>query len=399
MKLTYHGWVGAFGFALALGCAQPVAQEATTEQAVRFSKRLLLVGPHQEAAVADFNKDGVLDIVSGAYWLAGPDYAPRAFRAGPAAANWVRSNSALPYDVDGDGWTDIIIGAWEEAGVMWYRNPGDFRLRRGLHWEEGQLTPTKGRIERMDLHDYDGDGVPEIHTVSYVKEEPVEIYRFVKTANGPGLEKFVLGTEGGGHGYAWGDVNADGREDLLTEVGWYERPAEGPFARAWTFHPDSALPHPSCPFAVDDVNADGRLDILFGRAHDFGLYWWEQEPSASGATAWKKHVIDESWSQGHVAAVADLDGDGENELITGKCVWAHQGSDPGAEDPAVLYYYDWDRTTAEFVRHEIGGPGEDIGLGRQLVVQDLNGDGKLDLVAPGYTGLWLLLNEGRTAAP
>ena len=221
----------------------------------------------------------------------------------------------------------------------------------------------------------------------------------VKTGVETKVEKFVLGVEGGGHGYAWGDVNADGREDLLTEVGWYERPAEGPFAHAWTFHPESALPHPSCPFAVEDVNADGRLDILFGRAHDFGLYWWEQEmPSSDGVTSWTQHVIDESWSQAHVAALADLDNDGENELITGKCVYAHGGSDPGAEDPAVLYYYEWDRATANFERHEIGSPGDDIGLGRQLVVQDMNGDGRLDLVAPGQTGLWLLLNEGKRPA-
>ena len=114
------------------GCTQPSTEVAATRHEVYFSKKLLLVGPHQEAGVADFNQDGVLDIVSGAYWFAGPEYAPRAFRANAASADFVRSNSALPYDVDGDGRMDVIIGAWDEAGVMWYRNPGDFGLRRGL---------------------------------------------------------------------------------------------------------------------------------------------------------------------------------------------------------------------------------------------------------------------------
>lgn len=383
--------------AVALGALSAAADEVGGEpKTVRFSKKRLFVSNYQAASVADFNRDGKLDVVSGAYWFSGPDFVPHAFRANEASADHIRSNSDLPYDVDGDRWTDIIVGAWGEDGVLWFKNPGPSGLKWGEPWERHQLTPTKGKIERTELHDYDGDGIPEIHTMSYVKDEPSDVYRFVKKGDGPpSVEKFVLGLEGGGHGYAWGDINGDGREDFLTEVGWYERPEGSPFAAPWKFHPESALPHPSCPFAVMDVNRDGRLDILFGRAHDFGIYWWEQQaPKADGTTVWKKHVIDESWSQGHVVGLADLDGDGVEELVTGKCVYAHNGRDPGAEDPAVLYYYRWNDAASSFTRHTIAGPGENIGLGRQLTLADLNGDGRTDIVAPGEYGLWVLINEG-----
>jgi hypothetical protein len=382
---------------VALAAFSAAANEVGSEpRTVRFSKKRLFVSTYQAASVADFNRDGKLDIVSGPYWFAGPDFVPHSFRANQASADHIRSNSDLPYDVDGDGWTDIIVGAWGEQGVLWFKNPGPGGLRLGNPWESHQLTPTKGKIERTELHDYDGDGVPEIHTMSYVKQEPSDVYRFTKAADGsPSVEKFVLGLEGGGHGYAWGDVNGDGREDFLTEVGWYQRPEGDPFAGPWKFHPETALPHPSCPFAVMDVNRDGRLDILFGRAHDFGIYWWEQQaPEADGTTVWKKHVIDESWSQGHVVGLADLDGDGVEELVTGKCVYAHNGRDPGAEDPAVMYYYRWNSAASRFTRHTIAGPGEDIGLGRQLTLADLNGDGQTDIVAPGQFGLWVLINDG-----
>jgi hypothetical protein len=373
-----------------------------TGRSLRFTKKPLFVSPYESATAADLNRDGHVDIVSGPYWFAGPDFVPRAYRANHTSKDYHRGNSEHVLDVDKDGWSDIIVGGWGEDGIFWYRNPGNTAAERGKPWEmhapwEGRLlSRTRGTMEMFALHDYDGDGSPELHSASYRKNNPLEVWRFTRTADGAhALTPFVLGPQGGGHGIAFGDVNGDKREDVLTEIGWYERPAGDPFAGAWTFHPETALPHPSCPFAVKDLNGDGRLDIIFGRGHDVGLYWWEQlAPKADGTTQWKPHVIDESWSQAHALALADLDGDGEEELVAGKCIWAHEGGDPGAGDPPAIYYYRWTRNTGTFTRHTIAAPGENIALGRQYTVTDLNRDGRLDLVAPSELGLWVFLNEG-----
>jgi hypothetical protein len=369
---------------------------------LRFTKKQLFVNPHENATVGDLNRDGLFDIVSGPYLYAGPDFVPRTYRPNHLAREYHRGNSDHVYDVDGDGWPDIIVGGWGPDGIIWYRNPGNSAVERGRPWEmhegwEAQvLAPTRGTMEMFALHDYDGDGVPELHSANYRAKEPLEVWRFSKDDEGkPILVPFVLGVEGGGHGFAWGDVNGDGREDLLTEIGWYERPEGDPFAGPWRLHRETALPHPSCPFAVMDLNKDGRLDIIFGKAHDYGLYWWEQlPPREDGTTQWKEHVIDESWSQAHAIALADLDGDGELELIAGKCIWAHNGDDPGAADPPVIYYYKWNQGSSRFVRHTIAGPDDNIALGRQFSVVDLNGNGRLDLVAPSELGLWVFFNEG-----
>jgi hypothetical protein len=370
---------------------------------LQWKRRQLFAGPTESGTVADLNRDGKPDIVYGPYWLAAPDFVPRAYRSNPPAKDYLRANSDHVYDLDRDGWPDIISGGWEEDGIYWFKNPGQSAFERkapwdqNLPWEGHLLSKTRGHMEMFALHDFDGDGVPEIYSACYKKQDPLEIWRLSKNADGNFVATaFVLGAEGGGHGFAFGDVNNDGREDVLTEIGWYERPAGDPWAAPWKLHAETALPHPSCPFAVADLNGDGRLDIIFGRGHNVGLYWWEQQaPLPDGTTVWAKHTIDESWSQAHALVLADLDGDGVPELVAGKCIWAHKGDDPGAGEPPAVYYYSWDRKALVFTRHTIAAPGENIALGRQFAVGDLDGDGKPDLLAPSKLGLWVFFNQGK----
>jgi hypothetical protein len=396
-RLTLFGFI----FAASLGAG---ALAAESGKSLRWTKRQLLTSPHENATVADLNRDGHLDIVSGSFIFNGPKFVPRMYRSNHLAADYLRENSVHTFDVDGDGWLDIIAGGWTEDGIWWYKNPGNTAREEKKEWEMHRpwnaklLTKTRGTMEMFTLHDYDGDGVPELHSANYRRQHPLEVFRFNKVADGTiTLMPFVLGSEGGGHGIAFGDVNGDGREDVLCEIGWYERPAGNPWAGPWTFHRETDLSamHPSCPFVVRDLNADGRLDIIFGRGHNFGLYWREQlAPKPDGTTQWKQHVIDESWSQAHCLALADLDGDGEPELIAGKCLWAHDGGDPGAADPPAVFYYAWSRATAQWTRHTIAAPGEGIALNRQFAVVDLNQDGRPDIVAPSKRSLWVLFNDG-----
>jgi FG-GAP-like repeat len=403
MTKSIFAGLGAIVAATVLNAAAP---QPAPERSLRFTKKQLFVGPHENATVGDLNRDGHVDIVSGAYWFAGPDFVPRTYRPNHLAKEYHRGNSDNVLDVDKDGWPDVIVGGWNQEGIIWYRNPGNGAAERGKPWEMHEpwsaqvLSTTRGTMEMFALHDYDGDGRPELHSANYRKNEPLEVWRLTTSSDGAhAMKPFVLGAQGGGHGFAWGDVNGDGREDVLTEIGWYERPAGDPFAGPWKLHPETALPHPSCPFVVKDVNGDGRLDIIFGRGHDIGLYWWEQQtPEADGTTTWKKHVIDESWSQAHALALADLDGDRDEELIAGKCIWAHEGGDPGAADPPAIYYYRWDRARRSFGRHPIAAAGEHIALGRQYSVVDLNKDGRPDLVAPSELGLWVFFNQGYPGA-
>jgi hypothetical protein len=359
---------------------------------------------NEGCAVADVNRDGVPDIIAGTHWFAGPNYVPRALRDIEEVLNeYYSQNGDHPYDVDGDGWVDVISMGWMDPDLCWYRNPGPEKLAKGMKWERRVLKTTRGQNECLALKDFDGDGTPEVFVNSWDKKAPVVAWKLTKDEKGePTAEQVVLGDQGGGHGFGFGDLNGDGREDLFCELGWYERPEGDPFAGPWEFHrfvesgEEKELPHPSCPCLVVDLNGDERNDLILAEAHDYGIYWWEQgAPRPDGTLTWKSHLIDDSWSQAHALAWADLDGDGRCELIAGKRVRAHNGRDPGGAEPACVYYYTWDQPSLTFTRHVLSPPGAGVGGGMQIRVSDLNGDHRPDVVVAGKTGTWVLMNEGR----
>ncbi len=392
-----HGY-RAIALLLATGLFLAASVTSADEaKSLKFSKRCLMVSPNEGCAIVDVNNDGKLDIVAGTHWFANPEFLPRPLRDIEEMGDiYYQTNGDLPYDVDGDGRTDIISIGWMDPALRWFKNPTDWDLERGKRWPVGVLKETRGQNEAATLHDFDGDGVPEFFVNHWDGKAEVVAWKFTKTADGkPTVEKKLLGNEGHGHGYAIGDINGDGREDIVVEAGWYECPEGDPFAKLWTLHKELKLPHASCPCIVTDLNGDGRNDIIWGKAHGFGLYWWEQgEPKADGETTWKEHLIDGSWSQAHCLVWTDLDGDKQPDLITGKRVRGHCGNDPGGKEPAVVYYYTWDKDAGKFTRHTIGAPGEGIGTGMQISTGDINGDGRLDIAVSGKTGTWLILNEG-----
>jgi len=395
---------GLMVLGLASTCLCSIRSASADEPAegLKFSKRCLMVSPNEGCAIADVNRDGKLDIIAGTHWFAAPDFIPRPVRDIPqvslgfGAKEFYANNGDHVWDVDGDGRPDVISGGWTEPELCWYKNPGKKGLEMGWKWEPHLLVKARAQNEAFDLRDLDGDGVPEIVVHCWVRKDPLVCWKLTKGPDGqPTARRIVLGEGGCGHGYAYGDVNGDGRPDILCEAGWHECPPGDVFAKPWKFHPETALRGVSSPFLVVDVNGDGRNDLVWGKGHDYGLYWWEQGPPKSdGTTTWTEHLIDKSWSQAHSLAWADLDGDGKGELIAGKRVRGHGDRDPGALEPECLYYYKWQSAARKFSRYTISPPGGGVGTGMQICVADLNGDGRPDIAVSGKTGTWLLIHEG-----
>lgn len=394
--MTRQRMIAAWLLALAWGPALHAQDKPAAPASLKWNVRLLALDANEGCSVADFDGDGKPDISAGRFWFRNPDWAPRPLRAIEDWQGYVQSNGEHAIDVNGDGKVDIVSGSFLPTALNWYENPGPQALTKGQLWPQRLLVDTGQSSNEMSLaHDLDGDGKPEILVNSWIAKNPVLAWKITRDKdNKPAAQRLLIGSSQNSHGMGVGDINNDGREDILTSTGWFERPSGDAFAQPWTFHADWNLPHASVPMIVTDVDRDGRNDLIWGNGHNFGVYWWQAKaPEPSGKLAFNQVTIDKSYSQAHALAWADLDGDGKPELIAGMRKWAHNGKDPGDDQPPQLCYYTYDPNAKAFSRHVI--EQGNVGCGLQIRVADVNGDGKPDIVVAGKTGTYLLTNLGK----
>lgn len=366
-----------------------------------FRVQRLHMDRNEGLAVADFNGNGQLDISAGEFWYEGPGFTeqrPVRDLEPFAGGEYLTNNGEHAVDLNLNGYPDIISGSFMETELYWYENPGPEGLAEGRQWTRHLLVDTGlGQNEATLMADIDGDGQLELLVNSWGDDLPMRYYKITPGEDGPEVEAVTVaeaGSGSNGHGTGVGDINGSGRLDIVYKNGWYEQLADG----GWRRHADWVKGHMSVPALILDVDGSGRSDILWGNGHNYGLYWEQQlEPADDGTLRWRRHVIDDSWSQAHVLVWHDLDGDGREELITGKRYYGHGGSDPGADDGLVIYAYKFIEGEDRFERYPVvvSPPGEDgPGVGLQLRVADLNGNGRPDLAVPGKSGTYVIWNEG-----
>jgi putative membrane-bound dehydrogenase-like protein len=383
------------------------------------------------AAVGDLNNDGHPDLVYGPFWFEGPDFKRSHELYKPVAQpmlGYADHFFAWVHDFNGDGWNDILVVGFPGTPAYVYENPGtespsppDPLSQKGAgsneeisqspgnhasrHWKKHEVFDWVSN-ESPQWVDLTGDGKPELvctrdSCFGYAVPEPncFNKWTFQAISDKMAPDRF-------GHGLGVGDIDGDGRMDVLTKDGWFQQPSDSskPF---WDYHPFVFAAAGGADMHAYDVNGDGLNDVITSEdAHGWGLVWWEQARSEAGKISFIKHVIMGSRpsenpygvyvSEPHSVILADLDGDGLKDIITGKTYWSHHRKSPNWDAGPMVYWFRLKRTDkgAQWIPRLVD---DSAGIGRQIVAADVNRNGFLDIVTGGMLGCHVMHNSRRWA--
>lgn len=417
--------------ALLAGCGASTEAEpraARVANADRF-ERFIVKEPQVSAAfidVADLDGDGVMEIVLSTLveQNAGPPNATtrgalRIFTsAGGALAGpwderlvistndaenlgegWPFINTPQVLDVDGDGIRDLLVqtGFLSTFGgahfVMRGANAGTLEFPHAQRFHFAPQT----RKETSDNHfwhesaqaDLDGDGRLDIVTTSAQTQRPQN----------------PLG------GVACDAAAQPNGRCAELKVEWYRNTGTRDLLGAPVFEYHRIAPALNVGgvfIKLRDLDRDGDADIVlsqfFGPPAEPSIIWLENvaapAPANSYEGEWQLHEIDRTIGYGYHMAFADLDGDGRDDLVVGN---HNNQDDPKLQDaggnlatPPGLYWFEIPgdpRGTRQWTRHAIsedfrvtldyGSTPQSQGVPGIFDVGDLDGDGRLDLAAPG----------------
>ncbi len=352
-------------------------------------------------AAGDLDNDGHVDIVYGPYWFRGPSFTEKRTIYPPVAQPMERYADhffAWVYDFDQDGFQDVFTVGFPGTPAYVYQNPGTQATET---WRKHQVFDWVSN-ESPHFDNLVGDQRPELVCTrdgffgyaSIDWENPFSTWTFHKISDRIAPPKF-------GHGLGIGDVNGDGRMDVLHSRGWFEQPHA--LDQSWPPHSQTFGTNGGAEIHAYDVDGDGDSDVITSdSAHNFGLSWYEQ----TSPGRFKKHLImgdhpSENrygvvFSEPHSVAMADIDGDGLKDIVTGKTYWSHHRQSPMWDSGPVVYWFKLVRTDegVDWLPFEAG---KSSGIGRQVTPVDIDQDGFIDIATGGMLGAHVLLHKASPA--
>ncbi len=335
----------------------------------------------------DANADGKLDLIAmgetKVFALVAPDWKPQVL----FDSKEPKMLYCVALDADGDGDLDLVVGRYrvpwiehrqaKDAGKTADEPKGpDFSIawientrRIGEPWPLHVIDREFNGIHGLWTGDIDGDGRKDLVADSIMGPLFAKsLAWFQAPKRGDGAFKRHIITKGGADGRPHyldvADLNADGRPDLLVgdsgggTFTWWEQGAGAD--QPWIKHP-IAKENGATNLKAADVNGDGVPDVVASCGHGTGVFWFE-------GPGWKKHIIDATLRDPHALAVGDFDGDGDLDVAV-------------ASFGAKLVRWYRNDGKGSFTPHDI-----DTGNTQEaydLKTTDLDGDGRLDLILAG----------------
>ena len=419
-----HTAIGCFLLVIAT-CSTGLASDGLASdgwQTRRIHEKFFSEG----ASAGDIDGDGRVDLVAGPLWYRGPEFnevrqiaTPREF---PVTAYSDQFFSEV-FDANGDGASDVLVLGFPGKAARLYLNPANDRPaadRVDGAWPMVEVADVIDN-ESPAIIDIVAGGLPEIvcgregqYGFYSANENATEPWNWNPVTR-PGACKGKFA-----HALGVGDVDGDGRLDLLDKTFWWRHPDPDDQSMFWQRQRWSPEDYGGggAQIRVDDIDGDGDNDVVTSlNAHGYGLAWFEQ---TSEGRFVRHGIMGESstdneygvsFSQLHAVQLVDIDGDGRKDIVTGKRWMAHRGKDPGGLQEPVLYWFqcvtnekdpripsDGNSTATASVRFVPRLIDRDSGVGVDVLVADLNADERPDIVSSSKRGLSIHLQHGDVTA-
>jgi hypothetical protein len=359
-------------------------------------------------AIADVNRDGKMDVLNGEAWYEAPSWKRHEIQPlgkYEGLRGYSHTFACWTEDLNGDGWPDLIVIDFPGTPCYWLENPqgADGHWKKHEIWhsacnETPQYVDLLGTGKRVLVMGWQPRGQDNMGQMAYFTpgSDPTALWQMhpISPPSTPGM--VVPGTHRFSHGLGIGDLNGDGRLDVICTAGWWEQPAAVD-DKPWKFHP-AALGEACADMFAYDVDGDGKADVISSSAHKYGIWWYQNKGGGDSPTFIRHDLFPKLVSETHALHCVDINGDGLKDLVTGKRFWSHGRNEPGADGPAMLYWFEarkgGDGLTT-FLPHVID---DDSGIGTQFVVADVNGDKLPDVVVSNKKGTFVF-EQVRAASP
>ena len=270
-----------------------------------------------ETAIGDVDSDGDLDILSASWtnnkiaWYENNGESDPTFTEHPISTSADGAYSVVMGDFDRDGDQDVASASINDDKVSWYENDGD------ENFTERILGTDQDRALHVSKGDFDHDGDLDIlalysgaNKIGWFKNDGEPDPSFELIDIGANIDIGLTVTTG--------DINGDGFIDILSasldddRIAWYEN--DGNPEPSFTQHDISNSADGGYSVSVADMDGDGDLDVLSTSIFDDKVAWYEN----NGATSpiFTEHLLTNNADEPYVVAHGDLDGDGDLDLAT-----------------------------------------------------------------------------------
>ena len=336
--------------------------------------------------------DGDLDIVSASInddtiaWYENDGAANPSWTAADIDTNADYAYGVHVADMDGDGDLDIVSASINDDTIAWYENDG----AANPSWTAVDITTTADFAFDVDVADMDGDGDLDIAWAS-LNDDTIGWCENDGAANPTFTAADIATTADGTPDVHLADMDGDGDIDIVSAsinddtVAWYEN--DGAADPTWTAIDITTSADFATGIYVGDMDGDGDMDIAGSSGNDDSISVYENDGAVN--PTWTKTVINTTADRADDVHFADLDGDGDLDIMSASTnddtiAWYENNCD--GSDPIVL---DLDGDGIELLGLGSGitfdidadGMGESVGwFGPDdgLLVMDIDGSGAIE---------------------